>query len=103
MNKIVIFSLSFFCFFSNANAQVNWKNVTTKGMGYVDGLSIHPTSNVKYVRTDVGGIFKFDNALQKWTNITDNLITLNNAEINSVEAFAFDKNGGFTNYLRLMW
>jgi xyloglucan-specific exo-beta-1,4-glucanase len=92
MNKIVIFSLSFFCFFSNANAQVNWKNVTTKGMGYVDGLSIHPTSNVKYVRTDVGGIFKFDNALQKWTNITDNLITLNNAEINSVEAFAFDKN-----------
>ena len=42
-------------------------------MGYVDGLIINPQTNIKYVRTDVGGIFRFDNGSKSWTNLLDNL------------------------------
>ncbi len=72
-------------------AQLIWKNVSTLGMGYVDGITINPISNDKYVRTDVGGIFRFDEFNQKWINVFDNLITMNQRDISSVESFAIDK------------
>ncbi len=75
----------------NLFAQVNWKNVSTNGMGYVDGLIIHPQNNKKFVRTDVGGIFAFDDAQQKWTNLLDTLNRILQNDISSVEAFAIDK------------
>ena len=83
--------LCILCFYQLVNAQVNWKNVSTLGMGYVDGLTINPINNVKYIRTDVGGIFKFDDANQKWINLFDDLITINQRDIASVESFAIDK------------
>jgi xyloglucan-specific exo-beta-1,4-glucanase len=89
-NRMLVL-LSFFLI-GNINAQVNWKNVSTKGMGYVSGLYIQPTTNIKYVRTDVAGLFRFDNSNQKWTNLLDNLILLDQVEIRKVESFAFDKN-----------
>ncbi len=90
MKRIIIVA-SFLCLSLNSNAQVNWKNVSTLGMGYVDGLTINPINNAKYVRTDVGGIFKFDDANQKWINLFDNLISINQRDISSVESFAIDK------------
>jgi xyloglucan-specific exo-beta-1,4-glucanase len=90
MNKSKHISLYFLCLAFSFHAQVNWKNISTKGMGYADGLIIHPQTNVKYVRTDVGGIFKFNNTSQDWTNLTDTLSSLNRPGINSVEAFAVD-------------
>lgn len=73
------------------NSQVNWKNVSTLGMGYVDGITINPTNNDKYVRTDVGGVFKYEPANQRWINLFDKLITINQRDISSVESFAIDK------------
>jgi xyloglucan-specific exo-beta-1,4-glucanase len=92
MQKIILLSCCFLLQQIFGNAQVNWQNVSTNGMGYVDGLFINPTSNTKYVRTDVGGIFKFNDAAQRWVNITDNQISLNQSGISGVESFAFDKN-----------
>ncbi|WP_395075099.1 hypothetical protein [Flavobacterium sp.] len=89
MKKIIIASI--LCLSQLLNAQVNWKNVSTLGMGYVDGLSINPINNAKYIRTDVGGIFRFDDVNQKWINLFDNLITINQRDISSVESFAIDK------------
>jgi xyloglucan-specific exo-beta-1,4-glucanase len=97
MKKISFVSICIFCFVLYTNAQVNWKNVSTQGMGYVDGLFIHPTTNTKYVRTDVGGIFRFENGTQKWVNIFDDITNISNLGINNVEAFAFDKNTSGTN------
>jgi xyloglucan-specific exo-beta-1,4-glucanase len=90
MNRIIIIA-SILCLSLNLHAQVNWKNVSTLGMGYVDGVTINPINNAKYVRTDVGGVFKFDDTNQKWINIFDNLITINQRDISSVESFAIDK------------
>jgi xyloglucan-specific exo-beta-1,4-glucanase len=90
MNRIITI-ISFLCLSLNLNAQVNWKNVSTLGMGYVDGLTINPINNAKYVRTDVGGVFRFDDANQKWINLFDNLISINQRDISSVESFAIDK------------
>lgn len=57
----------------------------------MDGLSINPINNAKYIRTDVGGIFTFDNINQKRINLFDNLISINQRDISSVESFAIDK------------
>jgi xyloglucan-specific exo-beta-1,4-glucanase len=92
MNKIKLILLYFLCSVFFLHAQVNWKNISSKGMGYVDGLIIHPLSNTKYVRTDVGGIFKFNNTSQDWINLTDTLQSLNRSGLNSVETFAVDFN-----------
>jgi xyloglucan-specific exo-beta-1,4-glucanase len=92
MQKVILLSCCFLLQQILGNAQVNWQNVSTKGMGYVDGLFINPATNTKYVRTDVGGIFKFNDAAQRWVNITDNQISLTQSNITSVESFAFDKN-----------
>ncbi len=84
------------CFTYNY-AQQSWQNISTKGMGYVDGLIVHPTTNAKYVRTDVGGIFYFNEASQNWMNLTDKLSNMYQTGMNSVEAFAIDKNTSGSN------
>lgn len=91
MEKSFLYALITIFTASYSFSQVNWKNISTLGMGYVDGISINPITNTKYVRTDVGGIFKFDNTNQKWINLFDNLLTLNQRDIASVESFAIDK------------
>lgn len=95
MKNYLLFIILFFSLHSFA--QVNWKNVSTLGMGYVDGITINPTTNTKYVRTDVGGVFKFDNTNQKWINLFDNMLTINQRDISSVESFAIDKSTSGTN------
>jgi hypothetical protein len=99
MKKIILCYLFCQIIFTNTIAQTIWKNVSTKGMGYVDGLFIHPTTNTKFVRTDVGGMFRFNNETQQWTNIFDGITKVGNSGINNVEAFAVDKNTSGTNQI----
>ena len=95
MKNYLLFTSLFF--YLQSFAQVNWKNVSTLGMGYVNGITINPITNTKYVRTDVGGVFKYDNTNQKWINLFDNLLTINQRDISSVESFAIDKSTSGTN------
>ncbi len=90
MKKLTLSVISFLLFYFISPAQVTWQNASTKGMGYVDGIYINPTSNYKYVRTDVAGMFRFDDAAQKWISLTDKLVTLLQSGIANVESFAFD-------------
>jgi xyloglucan-specific exo-beta-1,4-glucanase len=94
--KKIIFLLSIL-YFNFCYGQSSWQNISTKGMGYVDGLIIHPTTNAKYIRTDVGGIFHFNEATQNWSNLTDKLSNMYQTGMNSVEAFAIDKNTSSAN------
>ena len=49
-----------------------WQSVKYGGSGYVPGLVFHPTSpNVLYARTDMGGVYRWDEAAATWTPITD--------------------------------
>jgi xyloglucan-specific exo-beta-1,4-glucanase len=91
MKRLSFFIAALFLFHTFMFAQVDWKNVSTLGMGYVDGLIINPITNTKYVRTDVGGIFKYNEGTQRWSNLTDTIVTGERSEIACIEAFALDK------------
>jgi hypothetical protein len=50
----------------------SWESVNTQGMGYVTGLVIHPlTPNDIYIRTDVGGAYRYDRTNQYWIPLLD--------------------------------
>lgn len=57
---------------SLAGAPFVWKSVNLQGMGYATGLVIHPQApHDIYIRTDVGGAYRFDRGGQRWLPISD--------------------------------
>ncbi|WP_427162011.1 exo-alpha-sialidase [Aliinostoc sp. HNIBRCY26] len=60
------------CAQSVASSLFSWKNVNIQGMGYVTGLVISPLSPYDvYIRTDVGGLYRFDFANNRWLPLMD--------------------------------
>lgn len=54
----------------------DWKSVNVQGMGYVTGLVIRPNAPYDvYIRTDVGGVYRFDRATDRWIPLMDALDT----------------------------
>ena len=50
----------------------NWKSVNTQGMGYVTGVSIARQAPYDvYVRTDVGGAYRYDRTGDAWVPLFD--------------------------------
>lgn len=65
----------------------NWNSVAIGGGGYVTGMAIHPTqSNRMYIRTDVGGAYKWDGTNQRWVQLLDGISTIR------VDGMALDAN-----------
>ncbi|QJC51548.1 hypothetical protein HGI30_08280 [Paenibacillus albicereus] len=51
-----------------------WQNVRIGGGGFVTGMAIHPTEpNLVYVRTDVGGAYRWDETNKKWVQLLSEL------------------------------
>ncbi|MEA5592939.1 sialidase family protein [Rivularia sp. UHCC 0363] len=49
-----------------------WSNVNIQGMGYVTGMAIAPVEPYDvYIRTDVGGAYRFDRRNNKWLPLMD--------------------------------
>lgn len=49
-----------------------WQNVVIMGGGFVSGLAYSPVQpNLIYARTDVGGLYRWDNSVKKWIPLTD--------------------------------
>src|SRR3954469_3417869 len=49
-----------------------WKPVAIVGGGFVTGIITHPTEKgLIYIRTDVGGAYRWDLSSKQWTPITD--------------------------------
>ena len=69
----ILLSLCFFTFgFSQYAQKYNWKGVNTGGTGFVPGFCLSKTEqNVIYARTDVGGAYRWAEATQSWTRISD--------------------------------
>jgi hypothetical protein len=77
----------------------SWESVNTQGMGYVTGLVAHPLSpNDIYIRTDVGGAYRFDRSNQYWVPLLDQYGTLE-SEVYGVESIAIDPTDVNTVYI----
>lgn len=54
------------------DAVVAWRNVKMGGGGYVPGVIFHPTvQHLRYARTDVMGVYRWDESLSQWIALTD--------------------------------
>jgi len=77
----------------------SWTSVNTQGMGYVTGLIAHPLSpDDIYIRTDVGGAYRFDRTNQYWVPLLDQYGRLQ-SEIYGIESIAVDPTDVNTVYI----
>ncbi|MGG1550331.1 sugar-binding protein [Paenibacillus ferrarius] len=68
----------------------NWQNVRIGGGGFVTGIAIHPTEpNLVYIRTDVGGALRWDEANHKWIPLL-NATPREKYNLYGVDAIALD-------------
>lgn len=68
----------------------NWSNVEIIAGGYVTGFVYHPTaSGVAYLRTDIGGAYRFNSTSQAWEPITD-LFSSTDWNMMGIESIAID-------------
>ncbi len=74
---------------ASAGGHSLWRSVNTQGMGFVTGIVAHPVSGDIYLRTDVGGAYRFDRAFRRWIPLLDAFGT-ENARTQNVESIAVD-------------
>ena len=54
--------------------QYVYRNLPIPGGGYVTGFIYHPKKkNVLYIRTDIGGVYRFDADSQRWVSLIDHV------------------------------
>jgi xyloglucan-specific exo-beta-1,4-glucanase len=76
--------------FAQTAAPFKWKSVNVQGMGYVTGIVIHEKPpHHRYIRTDVGGVYRYDGTSATWVNTCDKFSRLQN-EVCDVESVALD-------------
>jgi photosystem II stability/assembly factor-like uncharacterized protein len=74
------------------NAAYAWKSVIAGGGGFIPGIIYHPAEEgLVYLRTDMGGAYKWDKEKNKWLCITD-MFGKDEADYNGVLSLALDPN-----------
>jgi xyloglucan-specific exo-beta-1,4-glucanase len=74
----------------NAIAPYRWRNVAIGGMGFVTGIVVHPQEpNVVYVRTDVGGVYRWNPQDSQWIPLMDGL-PRDRGNLFGIESIALD-------------
>lgn len=82
-----------------ASEPYQWKSVQIVGGGFVDGIIFHPNEkNVRYCRTDMGGAYRWDNAVQRWVSMLDGISYADNNLV-GVESIAVDPSDAQKVYL----
>ncbi|GAA1184782.1 hypothetical protein GCM10009654_47970 [Streptomyces hebeiensis] len=67
-----------------------WRTAAIGGTGFVTGVLFHPkVKGLAYARTDIGGAYRWDEAAQRWTPLTDH-IGWDDYHLLGVEAIAVD-------------
>jgi xyloglucan-specific exo-beta-1,4-glucanase len=67
-----------------------WKNVAVGGGGMVTGIAMHPKErNLVYIRTDVGGMYRWTESTSSWTPLFDGFGKAQ-AGYSDVDALAID-------------
>ena len=71
-------------------AGYTWNNVPMGGGGFVTGIYPAKTqSGVVYARTDVGGVYRWDNSASKWVPLMD-WITQDDMGLMGIDSMAVD-------------
>lgn len=54
--------------------EYTYRNLPIPGGGYVTGFIYHPKKkDVLYIRTDIGGVYRFDTEVQRWISLIDHV------------------------------
>jgi len=73
-----------------AKPEYVWKNAKIVAGGFITGIIFSPLEkDLAYVRTDMGGAYRFDAATKKWIPITD-WVGPRNGNFNGPESIALD-------------
>lgn len=74
-------------------------NVAIGGGGYVTGIYLHPKAkDLIYLRTDIGGFYRWDTARERWIPLTDSF-PMEQSHYYGGEALAIDPNNLDTVYI----
>lgn len=76
-----------------------WKNVAIGGGGYVTGIVVHPKfKDLVYVRTDIGGSYRWDEAGKSWIPLND-MFGFDESNLYGIDGIAVDPQKKNTVYL----
>ena len=82
-----------------AEADYTWDTVPYGGGGYVTGLVFHPKEeNLVYIRTDVGGAYRWDQENNRWRSLCD-MFSMNDANLYGIDGIAVDPNDSNVVYI----
>lgn len=71
--------------------QYTYRNLPIPGGGYVTGFIFHPKEKgVLYIRTDIGGVYRFDAKAKRWYSLIDH-VTMEDLSETFPTAVALDK------------
>jgi photosystem II stability/assembly factor-like uncharacterized protein len=77
---------------AGAHGAYDWRSVPFGAGGFVTGFLFHPRERgLLYVRTDIGGAYRFDEASRSWTPLLDHLSKAD-ADLMGVLSLAVDPN-----------
>ncbi|HJQ23225.1 MAG TPA: xyloglucanase [Blastocatellia bacterium] len=75
-----------------------WKNAVINGGGFITGILFHPSvQNLAYARTDIGGLYRWNQAAGRWVPLMD-WINWDNWGYSGVWSVALDPNNANTVY-----
>ncbi|HLP01897.1 MAG TPA: hypothetical protein VK163_07720 [Opitutaceae bacterium] len=75
---------------TSASVPYRWDGVAIGGGGLITGIEFHPQPGAGlFVRTDVGGAYRWDEAGGRWVSLTD-WINWKDANLMGIESFALD-------------
>ncbi|MFF5983163.1 1,4-beta-glucanase [Streptomyces olindensis] len=73
-----------------ATSGYRWRNVVQGGTGFITGVLFHPSvRGLAYLRTDIGGAYRWDDRADRWIPLTDHL-GWDDWNLLGVEAMAVD-------------
>lgn len=73
-------------------ASYDWSNVPVGANGFVTGVVLHPKEkNLMYIRTDVGGAYRWDEEQQKWIQLCD-VFGMDQSNYYGIDGIAIDPN-----------